>query len=158
MDSALFAIGQISVTIVGFAAVLKAFERENTTDAHTDPRIQSMVEQGLVLVVLCFLPSLFQFYNWSYDISIRLPGFLAAVWLTRWLYIMFIIRKAELSSSIATMFLTAVVLHYAAFFAFLFAAFNLKNQSEAFYFTGILLTFVCVGWAFLAQFKIERNG
>lgn len=158
MESALFAIGQISVTIVGFAAVLKAFERQNATDAHTDPRIQSMVEQGLVLVMLCFLPSLIHSFGMSHVNSLRLPGLLASIWLSRWLYIMFIIRKAELSSSIAIMFRFAVVLHYMAFFSFLFAALSLFNKTEALYFTGILLTFACVGWAFLAQFKIERAG
>ena len=157
MESALFAIGQISVTIVGFAAILKAFERDNATDAHTDPRIQSMVEQGLVLVILCFIPSLLLSFGMTQTNALRVPGLLAAIWLSRWLYIMFMIRRAELSSGIAAMFRIAVVLHYGAFFSFLFSALAFFGQVDALYFSGILFTFACVAWAFLAQFRIERK-
>lgn len=157
MESALFAIGQISITIVGFAAVLKAFEREHTTDEHTDPRIQSIVEQGLVLVILCFLPTMLIGFGLNRDISIVVSASLATIWLTRWLYIMFIIRKAELSSSIAVMYRFAVVIHYTAFVLFLLSAIRLYAQTEALYFAGILFLFACVGWAFFAQFKIERS-
>jgi len=57
MESALHSIGQVTVTIVGFAALLKAFNRESLSDPHSDPRLRSIVEQGLVVTLFCFLPA-----------------------------------------------------------------------------------------------------
>ena len=158
MESALHAIAQISVTIVGFAALLRAFSKEHTTDAHTDPRLRSIVEQGLVVALLCFLPTLLDAFGLDPEIAARLVSAAASVWLLRWLYILYAIRTAELSSSIAWRYRFAVFLHIAAFSAFLLSATAMVNDTAAsFLLSGILLMLCTVGWAFLAQFQIERS-
>ena len=130
MESALHSIGQVAVTIVGFAALLKAFNRENVTDPHSDPRLRSIVEQGLVVAVFCFLPALLTSFNLSSDNAARLVSGIAAVWLLRWLRILYLIRKAELRSSIAWRYRTAVVLHVIAFAAFLLAVSGIIDQAQ----------------------------
>ena len=139
MESALHAIAQISVTIVGFAALLRAFSKEHTTDAHTDPRLRSIVEQGLVVALLCFLPALLDAFDLDPETAARLVSAAAAVW-------------------IAWRYRFAVFLHIAAFSAFFLSATAVVNDSAAsFLLCGILLMLCTVGWAFLAQFQIERN-
>ena len=158
MESALYAIAQISVTIVGFAALLRAFGKEHTTDAHTDPRLRSLVEQGLVVTLLCFLPALLVGFNVTSHTAARLVSGAAAIWLLKWLYILYSIRDAELSSSIAWRYRFAVVLHIAAFTSFTLSASAVVSKSaESFFLTGVLLMLCTVGWAFLAQFQIERS-
>jgi small-conductance mechanosensitive channel len=157
MESALHSIGQVAVTIVGFAALLKAFNRENVTDPHSDPRLRSIVEQGLVVAVFCFLPALLTSFNLSSDNAARLVSGIAAVWLLRWLRILYLIRKAELRSSIAWRYRMAVVLHVIAFAAFLLSVSGIIGRAQPFFFSGIVVMLCVVGWAFLAQFHIERD-
>ena len=157
MESALHSIGQVAVTIVGFAALLKAFNGENLSDPHSDPRLRSIVEQGLAVAVFCFLPALLNSFSLSSDSAARLVSGVAAVWLLRWLRVLYLIRKAELSSSIAWRYRTAVVLHVIAFGAFLLSVSGMIGQPQSFFFAGILVMLCVVGWAFLAQFHIERG-
>ncbi|MGD2168331.1 MAG: hypothetical protein PVF63_09500, partial [Gammaproteobacteria bacterium] len=149
--------GQVAVTIVGFAALLKAFNRDNLSDPHSDPRLRSIVEQGLVVALFCFLPALLGAFSLSGDSAARLISGIAAVWLLRWLRILYLIREAELSSSIAWRYRTAVVLHVFAFAAFLFSVSGITGQVQSFFFAGIVVMLCVVGWAFLAQFHIERG-
>lgn len=71
MESALHSIGQIAVTIVGFAALLKAFSRDSLSDPHADPRLRSIVEQGLVVTLLCFLPALLTSFEMTHQNAAR---------------------------------------------------------------------------------------
>ena len=157
MESALHSIGQIAVTIVGFAALLKAFNRESLSDPHADPRLRSIVEQGLVVTLLCFLPALLTSFDLPPQNAARLISLGAAVWLVRWLYILYSIRRAELSSSIAWRYRTAVALHSGAFAAFLLSATGIIGDVQPLFFFAVVLMLCVVGWAFLAQFHIERG-
>ena len=157
MESALYSIGQIAVTLAGFAALLKAFRQKNATDAHSEPRLKSIVEQGLVVVLLCFLPSLIFSFGVDLDTAVRWISAVAAAWLFRWLYILYIFRTAEISAAIASLFPVTVVLHVAAFVAFLLSATGLIGRAEPLYFCGVVLTLTLVGLAFLAQFQSERS-
>ena len=157
MEAALYSIGQIAVTLAGFAALLKAFRQKNATDAHSEPRLKSIVEQGLVVVLLCFLPSLIFSFGVDLDTAVRWISAVAAAWLFRWLYILYIFRKAEISAAIASLFPVTVVLHVAAFVAFLLSATGLIGRAEPLYFCGVVLTLTLVGLAFLAQFQSERS-
>jgi hypothetical protein len=131
MESALHSIGQVSVTIVGFAALLKAFNRESLSDPHSDPRLRSIVEQGLVVAVFCFLPALLTSFDLGADNAARFVSSVAAIWLLRWLRILYAIRKAELSSSIAWRYRTAVVLHVIAFVAFSLSVSGANAQAQS---------------------------
>ena len=157
MEAALYSIGQIAVTLAGFAALLKAFRQKNATDAHSEPRLKSIVEQGLVVVLLCFLPSLIFSFGVDLDTAVRWISAVAAAWLFRWLYILYIFRTAEISAAIASLFPVTVVLHVAAFVAFLLSATGLIGRAEPLYFCGVVLTLTLVGLAFLAQFQSERS-
>lgn len=74
MESALFSIGQIAVTLAGFAALLRAFGQKNAADAHSEPRLVSIVEQGLVVGFLCFFPSLLIEFDLTSEAAARLSG------------------------------------------------------------------------------------
>ncbi len=157
MESALHSIGQIAVTLAGFAALLKAFRRKDAADAHSEPRLKSIVEQGLVVVLLCFLPSLILSFGVDLEAAVRWVSAVAAVWLSRWLYILYMFRTADISAEIASLFPVTVVLHVAAFVAFLLSATGLIGSVEPLYFCGVVLTLTLVGLAFLAQFQSERS-
>jgi hypothetical protein len=157
MESALHSIAQVAVTIVGFAALLKAFNRESLSDPHADARLRSIVEQGLVVAVFCFLPALLASFELTPQNAARVISALAAIWLLRWLYILYVIRKAELHLSIAWRYRTAVVLHLVAFTAFLASASGVIGRPEPLFLSGIVTLVSIVGWAFLAQFHIERG-
>jgi len=157
MEPALYSIGQIAVTLAGFAALLRAFRQKDVGDAHSDPRLRSMVEQGLVLVLLCFLPSVLVAFNISMGIAVRVIAAAAAAWLLRWLYIMYLVRSAELPRSLAWMFRAAFALHGVTFIVFAATATGLFGRAEPLYFSGVLLTLTLVGFAFFAQFQSERS-
>lgn len=156
MEAALNSIGQIAVTLAGFAALLRAFRQRDVADAHSDPRLRSIVEQGLVVVLLCFLPTLLVEFGLTAQLAVRVVAALAAVWLMRWLYVVYSIRKAELASEIRWLFRIAVFNHYGAFTMFVLSAAGLIGRAEPLYFAGVIWTLVLVGWAFLAQFHSER--
>jgi cation transport ATPase len=157
MESALHSIGQIAVTLAGFAALLRAFRERTVADPHSDPRLISIVEQGLAVAFLCFLPALLIEFGLTMETAARWGAALAAVWLTRWLYILYTIRKAELGKSLARLFRVAVAMHVAAYTAFLLSAIGLLGRAEPLYFSGVFLMVTEVGWSFLAQFLSERS-
>jgi hypothetical protein len=157
MESALYSIGQIAVTLAGFAALLRAFRQRDVGDAHSDPRLRSMVEQGLVVVLLCFLPSVLVAFEFSMGTAVRVIAAAAAAWLLRWLYIMYLVRSAELPRSIARMFRAAFALHVLTFITFTATATGQFGRVEPLYFSGVLLALILVGFAFFAQFQSERS-
>ena len=89
--------------------------------------------------------------------SVRLAGALAAVWLTRWLYILYIVRAAQLSTPLRRLFRVAVIMHVASFVAFILCAAGLIGRVEPLYLCGVVLTITEVGWTFLVQFQSERS-
>ena len=157
MESALFSIGQIAVTLAGFAALLRAFRQKNAADAHSDPRLLSIVEQGLVVVLLCFLPTVLMGFGLGLEFSVRIVSALAAIWLIRWLRILYVARSAELSRPLKFAYQAAVSLHIATFAAFTVCAIGVLGRFEPLYLAGVVLLVVEVGWTFLIQFQSERS-
>jgi hypothetical protein len=157
MESALYSIGQIAVTLAGFAALLQAFRRKDVGDAHSDPRLLSIVEQGLVVALLCFMPTLLVEFGLTLQTAVRAVSTLAALWLTRWLFILYVVRTAELSKAVRRLFRVAVLNHVAAFCAFVLAATGIVGRVEPLYFCGVVVTIIEVGWTFLVQFQTERS-
>ena len=157
METALSSIGQIAVTLAGFAALLRAFRQKDAADAHSDPRLLSIVEQGLFVALLCFLPTLLVEFELTSQMAVRIPAVLAVVWLMRWLRTLYVIRTAQLSRHLRRLFRIAVFMHVAAFVAFVLCGTDVIGRVEALYLCGVVLVITEVGWTFLVQFQSERS-
>jgi hypothetical protein len=156
VQDTLQSLGEVAVTLVGFAALFRVFTRESVADEHSETRLQVIIEQGLGVVLLCFLPAwLLSFGDVSPQAAYRSISVGAALWQSRWVYIAYSIRSLKQSTPVGFRF--AVVLQIGSFVTFAACAAGLLGWVEPLYLTGLLVTFTHVGWAFLFQFRVERS-
>ena len=53
-------LAEIAVTLVGFSVIFRAFTGRRNADEHSYERVSVIVEMGLAVVALCFLPELLE--------------------------------------------------------------------------------------------------
>jgi hypothetical protein len=155
VQDTLQSIAEVAATLVGFAALFRAFTRESVADGHSESRLRVIIEQGLVVVLLCFLPAWALSFEWSEESAYRVIATAAALWLLRWLYICYSLWNVESQTPVA--FRIAVALNLMAFLAFAASASDPVGKVEPLYLTGLLTILIHVGWTFLFQFRAERS-
>ena len=156
MQDTLQSIAEVSATLVGFSALFRVFSREKIADGHSEARLQVIIEQGLTVVLLCYLPAWADSFGWSEDATLRIIGGTAALWLVRWLYVFYSVWGAETRTPIAFRF--ALALNTLAFLSFAICAIVGDESARPLYLTGIVVLLAHLGWTFLFQVKAERSG
>ena len=73
-------LAEASVTLAGFAAVFRAFATGTDPDGHSVVRLNVVIEGGLVLAFLCFLPSVLHSASLTEDVSLRVASVLGGSW------------------------------------------------------------------------------
>ena len=74
-------LAEVSVTLAGFAAVFRAFATGTDPDGYSAVRLNIVIEGGLVLAFLCFLPTVFHTASIPEDGALRVSSGLGATWL-----------------------------------------------------------------------------
>jgi hypothetical protein len=146
------ALGEISATLIGFSVIFEAFTGRQTADGHSRERVMLIVEIGLMVVALCFLPELLVGLGLSQSISFRVLSSIVALYWLRWLILNYRIRGADHLTPI--LFRVATALHL------IVVGCSIANAavvgSDALYTTACFAGLAVVGCGFLAQFRIER--
>jgi len=155
ISETLSSIAEVAVTLVGFAAVFRAFRGEHA-DPHSGPRTTLVIEAGLVLVGLCYLPTLLVSLGIDRELSYRWLSALAALYWARWLWVSYAIRKA--THATPTLYLVATALHVVVFLVSIVNASGVFGLHEALYFLGAVVILALTSNAFLAQFRAEQIG
>ncbi len=152
INETLHSIAEVAVTLVGFAAVFRAF-RGQKIDPHSGPRVLGVIEIGLFLVLLCYLPSALLTAGVSDGAVYRGLSGVAALYWIRWVVIALSISRVRQPTPVIY-----------GVFSVLAAALTAAGAANAlgalarpgFVYLGIAVaTLAQVGLTFLAQFRAE---
>ena len=154
ISEALPSIAEVAVTLVGFAAVFRAF-RGLSVDAHSGARTLAVIEVGLVLVLLCYVPLLLIEAGLEEVPAYRLTAGLTALYWIRWLTVLYRIRNEVHATPGIYRFV--VVLNILIFLINLASATALLDRPEILYFGSAVAILAYVSLSFLAQYKAEAS-
>ncbi len=155
VSDAVLSISEVAVTLVGFAAVFRAFRGESV-DPHSGPRTLVVIEVGLALVLLCYLPTLAAQVGLRSATAYRVVGGLTVLYWLRWLVVYYQLRNQIHATP--GIFRSCAVMSFLIFGAGLGNSLALWTPPEALYFVSVLAALAQVGLSFLAQFKAESGG
>ena len=145
-------LAEISATLVGFSVIFRAFTGQRNVDGHSDARVTVIVEIGLVVVGLCFVPDLLAASGVATPIAFRAASGLMALYWVRWLVVTYQIRGDFHITPVA--YRVAALLQLSVFGVS--AANALFFGTEVMYTTAVLAALAVVGVSFWAQFRVER--
>lgn len=154
ISEALPSIAEVAVTLVGFAAVFRAF-RGLSVDPHSGARTLAVIEVGLVLVLLCYVPLLLIEAGLEEVPAYRLTAGLTALYWIRWLTVLYRIRNEVHATPGIYRFV--VVLNILIFLINLASATALLDRPEILYFGSAVAILAYVSLSFLAQYKAEAS-
>ncbi len=153
--STLEAIAGVSVTLVGFAALFRAFHGTRH-DPHDGPRLNIIIEVGLFTIFGSFLPVLLsrvvETPDSTWVVSCAVMGI---YYLRHTISHFWILRTPSRISSIAIGFVYIIVCSVPI--AFGLGAFKISPWDlESTYLLGMILMLFHVGYAFYFQFRSEQ--
>ena len=155
--SLLESIAGASVTLAGFAAVFRAFASRSDPDGFSAIRLNVVIEGGLVVALVCYLPAILAGVGLPGALAWRLSSGLGALWLVfRTIGPgIYIIRRGW---PLPALFPLAFALTLTAFGAFAIGAagFGPLASSSA-HQLGIMALAAQIGTTFVAQFQVERQ-
>ncbi len=73
-------LAEVSVTLAGFAAVFRAFTAGNDPDGYSTVRLNIVIEGGLVLAFISFLPGVLLSASLAADSAYRFSGGIGVIW------------------------------------------------------------------------------
>ncbi len=150
----LASIAEVSATLLGFAAVFRAFRGE-LADRHSAERTLLVIEVGLIIVFMCYVPSLLTGTGLEASSSYRIvSAFTAAYWL-RWFAVSY--RLKDEAHSTPVLFRISVGFHALIFSTCSVAALGMLPRVEIVYLAVVIAILALVGMAFLAQFMAESS-
>ncbi|MEO1202432.1 MAG: hypothetical protein AAFX10_06980 [Pseudomonadota bacterium] len=80
MPEVLSSIAGGSITLAGFAAVFRAFSGTDDPDGHSRVRLNSVIEGGLVIAFVCYLPVWLASIDLKSDVAWRVASGLIVIW------------------------------------------------------------------------------
>lgn len=149
------AVAEASITLAGFAAVFKAFGGPHMVDGHSNTRLNSIVELGLAVALLSFLPTALSSLDVGPEEGLRILSVAGGVYYLRWLAEFWAIRHADHRTPKA--YLTAVAAALVVFVLFWLNALGLSGKLQGTYLLAILIMFFLQGLAFMAQIRAEQG-
>jgi len=147
-----------AITLAGFAAVFRAFAGGYDPDGHSRVRLNSVIEGGLAIAFVCYLPAWLVSAGFTDSTTFRLPSGIIIIWgLAR-----IAVPTSQILRSgarLPELFRSVVA---AGIVALLAAVLNVVGISPiSAYSTHLLATtalFANVGLIFVAQFRAEQVG
>jgi hypothetical protein len=146
-----------SITLAGFASVFRAFGSADDPDGYSRLRLTIVIEGGLVVAALCFLPSWLASLDLAVDSVWRFSSGIGAIWpLFRFILVAFgIVRKGP---PFPVLYLFAAPLGLISFLAFAATAAEFIPMSAySGFLLGTLALLATIGIVFIAQFRAERG-
>lgn len=150
----LASIAEVSATLLGFAAVFRAFRGE-LADQHSAERTLLVIEVGLIIVFMCYLPSLLMGAGIEASSSYRIISAVTALYWLRWFAMSYRLKDADHATPI--LFRAAVTFHVLIFSVCSAAALGVLPQIGVVYLGVVIAILALVGMAFLAQFMTESS-
>ena len=157
LPTVLASMAEGSITLAGFAAVFRAFAGNDYPDGYSRLRLTIVIEGGLVVAVLCYLPSWFASLDVAPESIWRLSAAIGTIWpLFRFILVAFgIVRKGP---PFPVLYLFAAPFGLISFIAFAGAATGLSPVGPySGFLLGTLALLATVGTVFIAQFRAERG-
>ena len=146
-----------SITLAGFASVFRAFREADDPDGYSRLRLTIVIEGGLVVALLCYLPSWLASLDLSSDAVWRLSSTIGTIWpLFRFVLVAFgIVRRGP---PFPVLYLFAAPIGLVSFLVFAATAIGFTPISA---YSGFLLgtasLLATIGIVFIAQFRAERG-
>ena len=148
-------IAEASVTLAGFAAVFRAFAAGSDPDGHSAVRLNVVIEGGLVLAFVCFLPSALQGASFSSDTSLRVASAVAEASSV----LRGVVPGAQIVRAgrpLPELFPFAIAFGVAAILAFFAGALGALSSFAA-HQLGAVALFGTIAVTFIGQFRVERR-
>ena len=149
-------MAEASLTLAGFAAVFRAFAGDTDPDGYSTIRINVVIEGGLAVAFLCYLPVALAAAGITPDSAWRASNGVAVAWvLPRSIWSGFgILRRGW---PLPALFVLAWPSSFAGFIALSLGALGITEPSSA-HQVGLIGVVGGVGTTFVAQFRVERTG
>ncbi len=146
-----------SITLAGFAAVFRAFGGNDDPDGYSRLRLTIVIEGGLVVALLCYLPSWLASLELAPDSTWRYGAAIGSIWpLFRFILVAFgIVRKGP---PFPVLYLFAAPFGLISFIAYAATATGFSPLGAySGFLLGTLALLATVGTVFIAQFRAERG-
>jgi len=150
----LASIAEVSATLLGFAAVFRAFRGE-LADQHSAERTLLVIEVGLVIVFMCYLPSVLMGAGLEASSSYRIISAFTALYWLRWFALSYRLKDEDHATPV--LFRVAVGFHVMIFSVCSVAALGVLPKVGIVYLAVVIAILALVGMAFLAQFMTETS-
>lgn len=150
-------LAEASVTLAGFAAVFRAFTTGNDPDGHSAVRLNVVIEGGLVLAFISFLPGVLLSASLAEGAAYRSSGGIGGVWtvLRGIIPLVLIIRSGR---PLPALFPLACVFGLATLSCFTLCVLDLRPLGAiAGFQAGSVALFGAIAVTFVAQFRAERS-
>ena len=147
-----------AITLAGFAAVFRAFSGKLDPDGHSRVRLNSVIEGGLLIAFICYLPVLLhELFHDSFDVW-EMSCLLILIW--------GILRIAIPSGKVLIMrvalpslYVPVVLCGLISIIAALLNLFSISPFSPySTYLLSLVALFANVCLVFIAQFRVEWDG
>jgi hypothetical protein len=153
-------LAEASVTLAGFAAVFRAFTTENDPDGHSAVRLNVVIEGGLVLAFISFLPGVLFDASLTQDAAYRSSGGIGGIWtvLRGIIPLLRIIRTIRSGAPSPPLFPLACAFGLATLSCFVFCVLDIRPLGAiAGFQAGCVALFGSIAVTFVAQFRAERS-
>lgn len=146
-----------SITLAGFAAVFRAFRSSEDPDGYSQVRLNIVIEGGLVVAFLCYVPAWLASVGLSSDAVWRLASAVGVLWwLFRFMVVAFMMLRRN--APFPVLYPVAVPIGVVSFLALVVnAAGLLPVTSYSGHLLGTLALLTTVGVVFVAQFRAEHG-
>ena len=149
-------LAEVSVTLAGFAAVFRAFGAGSDPDGHSTVRLNVVIEGGLLLAFISFLPSVLLGASLAEDAAYRVSSGIGAIWaFFRAIPGIQIIRGGW---PLPALFPLSYAFFLVTEFSFIFGVLDIRPLGAvAAHQAGCAALFGAVALTFVAQFRVERT-
>ena len=150
-------LAEVSVTLAGFAAVFRAFTAGNDPDGHSAVRLNVVIEGGLVLAFISFLPDVLLRASLSEDAAYRFSGGIGGAWVVL-RGIIPLIRIIRGGRPLPPLFPLACVFGLATLSSFAYCILDIWPLGAVTGFQAASVTlFGSIAVTFVAQFRAEQS-
>jgi hypothetical protein len=150
-------LAEASVTLAGFTAVFRAFVAGNDPDGHSTVRLNAVIEGGLLLAFVSFLPGGLVSGSLDEDTAYRLSSGVGGIW-TLLRGTVPAVRIIRGGWPFPSLFPLACSFHLVALVCFALGAFSAGalDAIDA-HKAGSVALFGWLAIVFVAQFRVERS-
>ena len=149
-------LAEVSVTLAAFAAVFRAFAAGSDPDGHSTVRLNAVIEGGLLLAFISFLPSALLSVSLTEDTAYQFSSGVGGIW-TALRGILTGVRIIRGGWPLPALFPLAFALALTALVSFTLGALGTGPLAGiAGHQLGCVALFAWIAVAFVAQFRVER--